>query len=252
MTDSSAIPIALIIVCRNALPALLQTVASVKALADARILPIIIDGSSTDGTPEWLATARSWTFHARSEPDTGIYEAMNKGWAAAPESAYILFLGAGDLLYELPADALLRDSWGHAWALVLGDTRVGDAPFRSRWCNELRLRNTAHHQAMLVHKSVSRHPPFDERLKVYADWDFNLRLFRTGLRARYVPGLRTSAEPEGASWSMEMNEIHFVAKRHGGTFVGAAAWALNSISRWRRRRRDARRHFIPPAPGTGR
>jgi len=233
-TSPPATPISLIVVCRNARTGLMQTIESIRELRDSRVLPIIIDGASTDGTNLLLQTLKDWTFYACSEPDEGIYDAMNKGWAAAPANSYILYLGAGDLLLELPPDVALREPGGEAYSLVLGNTRVGPVEFRSRWTRELHLRNTAHHQAMLVLKRMSALPPFDASLRAYADWDFNLRLFGRGIRAAHVAGFRTYAAPGGASWSMDTSEIFRVSRRHGGLLVGSASWVLNSISRWRR------------------
>ena len=232
-----SIPIAVIVVTRNCLAALNATVDSLRALNDARIQPILIDGASTDGTAGRVAElGDSWAHHARSEPDRGIYDAMNKGWRAAPPDSFILYLGAGDLVFELPVDRAVRDTAGQPFAVALGECSVGEMQFRSRWSAEMRLRNTAHHQAMLVHKSVSPEPPFDIGLRIYGDWDFNLRMLEAGVMARHVPGFRTYAEAGGASWRHDLAEIRVVAARHGGPLIGAAAFALNQVSRWRRDR----------------
>ena len=237
--------LAVVIVTRNCLAALNATVDSLLALNDARLRPILIDGASTDGTAERVAElGNGWAHHARSEPDRGIYDAMNKGWRAAPPDAFILYLGAGDRVLELPADRALHDPAGQAIPLALGRCSVGAMQFRSRWGAEMRLRNTAHHQAMLVHKSVSPEPPFDTGLRIYGDWDFNLRMLEDGVMARHVPGFRTYAEAGGVSWQHDLAEIRVVASRHGGPLIGAAAFALNQVSRWRRDRsirNDARR-----------
>lgn len=234
---SSPFSVAVVIVTRNCLAALNATVDSLVALNDARLRPILIDGASTDGTADRVAELRNgWAHHALSEPDRGIYDAMNKGWRAAPPDAFILYLGAGDLVLELPVDGALRDPAGRAIPLALGRCSVGEMQFRSRWSAEMRLRNTAHHQAMLVHKSVSPEPPFDIGLRIYGDWDFNLRMLEAGVMARHVPGFRTYAEAGGASWRHDLAEIRVVAARHGGPLIGAAAFALNQVSRWRRDR----------------
>ena len=234
---ASPLSVAVVIVTRNCLAALNATVDSLVALNDARLRPILIDGASSDGTADRVAElGNGWAHHARSEPDRGIYDAMNKGWRAAPPDAFILYLGAGDLVFELPVDGALRDPAGRAIPLALGRCSVGEMQFRSRWSAEMRLRHTAHHQAMLVHKSVSPEPPFDIGLRIYGDWDFNLRMLEAGVMARHVPGFRTYAEAGGASWRHDLAEIRVVAARHGGPLIGAAAFALNQVSRWRRDR----------------
>ena len=227
-------PIAVVVVCRNALAALQRTLASLAGLADPRLRVIVIDGASGDGTPAFLLAGAGALFHARSEPDGGIYDAMNKGWQAAPADAHVLYLGAGDLLLQVPVDAALHDAQGRPHPVVIGQVSIGRQAFRSRWGGEMRLRNTAHHQALLVHKSVSPQPPFDSSLRVYADWDFNLQLLRRGVVAHAVDSLRAVAEPGGASWHHDLAEIRAVASRHGGPLTGWAAWALNRVSLWRR------------------
>ena len=232
----SATRIAVVIVCRNACAALAATLDSLRALADPRLLTIVIDGASSDATPELLLARRDQLFHTVSESDRGIYDAMNKGWQASPADAYVLYLGAGDHLVELPEAAALHDECGEPWPVVMGDCMVGTYIFRSRWSRELRLRNTAHHQALMIHKSVHPAPPFDTSLRVYADWEFNLRLMHRGVTAHHVPQLRAYAEPGGiSSGHHNLDEIRSVASRHGGPLVGLASWALNRASLWRRR-----------------
>lgn len=234
---ASQIPIAVVVVTRNCLRALNATIDSLRVLRDARLRPIFVDGASTDGTAARIAElAEDWAYHTCSEPDRGIYDAMNKGWRAAPPDAFILYLGAGDLVLELPVDQALRDDSGRPLPVALGECSVGATTFRSRWSAEMRLRNTAHHQAMLVHKSVSPSPPFDTGLRIYGDWDFNLRMLERGIAARHVPGFHTYAEVGGASWRHDLAEIKAVATRHSGAMIGAAALALNQVSRWRRDR----------------
>lgn len=228
--------IAVVIVCRNALADLKLTVESVGSLRDRRVGLVVIDGSSTDGTVDWLPSIESKVLHVKSEPDGGIYDAMNKGWDAAPPDSHILYLGAGDLLLELPSENLLVDSGGRPIEVALGICTIGNVPFQSRWGGEMRLRNTAHHQGMLVHKSLWPARPFDPGLRIYGDWDFNLRLQKQGVEAVHVPGFRTFASPGGVSWRHDLAEIRKVATRHGGMVIGAAAHALNQVSRWRRDR----------------
>lgn len=91
----------IVTICRNVLPELQQTLESVlfhKAKEAAlSIEHVVVDGASTDGTPEWLAEqmAAGRIEQYVSEPDAGIYDAMNKGINMA-RGAVIAFLNAGD------------------------------------------------------------------------------------------------------------------------------------------------------------
>ena len=87
-------------VCRNALAELMPTVESVlaqKAKGSISIEHVVVDGASTDGTPEWLAEQLAAGNIERyvSEPDRGIYDAMNKGINLA-RGRVLTFMNAGD------------------------------------------------------------------------------------------------------------------------------------------------------------
>lgn len=89
-----------ITVCWNALPDLKPTVESVlrqKAKGSLSIEHVVVDGASADGTPEWLAGQLAAGNIERyvSEPDRGIYDAMNKGINLA-RGQVLAFMNAGD------------------------------------------------------------------------------------------------------------------------------------------------------------
>ena len=93
-----------ITVCWNALADLKPTVASVlrqKARGSISIEHLVVDGASTDGTPAWLAEQLAAGNIERyvSEPDRGIYDAMNKGINLA-RGRVLAFLNAGDWYAE--------------------------------------------------------------------------------------------------------------------------------------------------------
>lgn len=101
-----------ITVCRNVLPQLMRTTASVigqKAVfPNVRIEHVIVDGASTDGTPEWLATMKAHGMIETyvSEPDCGIYDAMNKGINLA-RGQILLFLNADDTFAHVDLEPCL-------------------------------------------------------------------------------------------------------------------------------------------------
>lgn len=88
--------VTIITVCYNAEYNIKRTLQSVRNQNYTAIEYLVIDGASLDGT---LALVKSITPFARvfSEPDKGIYDAMNKGLALA-QGVYVWFLNAGDAL----------------------------------------------------------------------------------------------------------------------------------------------------------
>lgn len=83
---------------------------------------IVIDGGSNDGSKEYIESLSSQPTIWRSEPDTGIYNAMNKGIRLA-NGDYLLFMNSGDSLFSNDTLSLALDK------LVEADIIYGDALF---------------------------------------------------------------------------------------------------------------------------
>lgn len=197
-----------------------ETIRSVLDLGRDDLAYIIVDGGSSDGTVDLIRTYESRLSRWVSEPDRGIYDAMNKGWAAASSDSYILFLGAGDRIVSLPPDlGMFRPD-----DVLYGDVRLEGRVFRGAAGFGLRCNNTLHHQALLVHKSLHPDPPFDTRFKVYADFDFNQRLMKLGARFVHSPAFRSSALPGGvSSRKAHLETLRIVRKNFGLLWCGIAS-----------------------------
>ena len=89
--------LSIITVTRNNLEGLRRTAESVAAQLWHDFEWIVIDGASTDGTKEFLQQLSPQPDWWKSEPDKGVYDAMNKGLSMA-RGEYLLFLNAGDAL----------------------------------------------------------------------------------------------------------------------------------------------------------
>ncbi|BAZ10901.1 putative glycosyl transferase [Calothrix sp. NIES-4071] len=138
---------------------------------------IVIDGCSNDGLIDIIGKYDSHITKWISEPDRGIYDAMNKGLSLAQES-YILFLGAGDEIISLPDESLFIDKN----IAIFGDVIMANKLFKSNISKGLKMGNSLHHQALLIHKSVIPTSGFNLNYKVYADYDLNIRLFNEGVK----------------------------------------------------------------------
>jgi glycosyltransferase involved in cell wall biosynthesis len=211
----------IVTVCRNAKTALSRTIASIRPLRGADVHFSVIDGNSGDGTPEMLASAGSLVDYWVSEPDDGIYDAMNKGLAALPlEEGHVIFIGAGDRLLALPS--LDQRIPGVA---LYGDVAIGERIFRSSAGWRLKAGNTLHHQGLFLPRLLLRTERFDCRYRVYADLDLSQRLMQANVQFVPIESLVAIAEPGGVSWSASPMEMIRISRKNGGLIWGGAAYA---------------------------
>lgn len=174
--------LSVIVVCRNPGPRLQAALASVWDQQGVAPELVVIDGASADGSAAWLETQRPRLGALVSEPDRGVYDAMNKGVAAA-RGEWVLFLGADDRLAGPTVAARLA----LLLAMCPADVFVGEARFDDgrRYppaapATGVR-RNFLHHQATAYRRRLfAEHGGFDPGLRVMGDYDFNLRLLRGG------------------------------------------------------------------------
>jgi glycosyltransferase involved in cell wall biosynthesis len=160
---------------------------------------VVVDGASTDGTQEVIRGFGERVTRWVSEPDTGTYDAMNKGVRLATGD-WVLFLGADD---ELVADLSevapqLVDPATIYYGDVLLKTRGEryDGPFDAA---KLARRNICH-QAILYPRSVFQKYAFDTRYRLQADWELNMRCFSDpAFRFQYLPVVVAHYDNRGLS-----------------------------------------------------
>lgn len=191
---------------------------------------IVIDGGSTDGTLELLKQYAQRMNYFVSEPDRGIYHAMNKGIAQA-HGAYLLFLNGGDYLYE--AETLSKVF--HSRKILEADLFYGDLFFERTTGLKRYAPDSKNYYAMLVEKNFP-HPAtfikralfetygtYDESLKIAADLEFFLRVFVSNKRRKqhiveHLPFIVSVFESSDgiSSKNLELRRIesNFVKKKH--------------------------------------
>ena len=91
--------VAIITACYNDLTALKRTIESVRAQSFNDYLHLVVDGNSSDGTKEFLNDISNSDFYSISEPDKGVYDAINKGVLTA-NAEYVIVLNAGDTFFN--------------------------------------------------------------------------------------------------------------------------------------------------------
>lgn len=159
-----------------------RTMLSVLNQTYPNIEYILIDGDSKDGTKDIIYKYKSRLAQFISEPDKGIYDAMNKGLALATGD-YVLFMNSGDEIYAPVTVAEVFDSAASA-DIYYGETEM----FNERWESLGQRRHhspenfdwqsfkygmSISHQAIYVKRSLAE--PFNLEYKYSSDIDWIIR-----------------------------------------------------------------------------
>ena len=168
---------------------------------------IIIDGGSTDGSVDVIKQYANQIDYWVSEPDKGIYNAMNKGVAVA-KGEYCLFMNSGDCLYN---NSVIGDvlSQGLDADVVCGDIcfeRNNICPNPESVTMRTFYKGTLYHQASFISTKMLKQTPYDEKLKSAADWKWLVQTLIYGEASyRHVPVV--IAYFEGGGISENNNQI---------------------------------------------
>lgn len=231
-SESVAAPLVTVItVVFNAVAEIRATVESVLPFIGQELEYIIVDGGSRDGTLDVIHEYSDKFANLLSEPDLGIYDAMNKG-ARLARGRFILHLNVGDRLLNVPF-ALLHsqptDVACVACRVFLGNERV----FMPSAGFGLRYHNTIHHQGSFYARGGL--PAYDLRYKVFADFDLNQRLLCAGRRIVVMDACVASHDEGGISncTNRFAETFEIIARNYGAIWV-VVAWfyfKIRGISR---------------------
>lgn len=178
-----------ITICYNNLQGLQRTVNSLLQQDHTNWNCIIVDGNSSDGTKPYLQQLEAaWpNIRTLSEPDKGIYDAMNKGLERMPRCTYFCFLNSGDSLYASNTladlahylDALPNPRpaivYGHM--CEEGGTLDTDVIKPAKQAIRLEKGMFCSHQSMFFHYRYSK-LRYDLSYKLSADYDYVVRAIR--------------------------------------------------------------------------
>lgn len=189
----------IVTVAYNAEANIERTVKSVLAQTYPCIRYIVIDGGSTDGTMHVLTRFRQHIDVLVTEPDDGIYSAMNKALDRI-EQGWTIFMNAGDMFADSNAIqrsfAAFFEHSDKAVVLLYGDKIMDDKVVKALPAHYLKKGIIiACHQAMFFRKSSLR---YDESMKIYADYDFVCQYYKLG-KIFYVNTLVCVFEGGGVS-----------------------------------------------------
>lgn len=179
-------PFSIITVTRNHLAGLQRTAASLAQENPSLFEWIIIDGASTDGTADYLKTTQATYI---SEPDQGIYDAMNKGIDRAT-GEYILFLNAGDALAlprTLDTLAELLKARPVQPDLIYGDAFEEGIIKTAKSHTQINQGLFTHHQSIFYRREVIGDLRYDQKYNIAADYKFTAQCLQNAKDVFYWP-----------------------------------------------------------------
>jgi glycosyltransferase involved in cell wall biosynthesis len=153
---------------------------------------IIIDGGSSDGSKELIEQYQQHFAYWCSEPDKGVYNAMNKGIKHA-KGEYLNFMNSGDCFYE---DNTLYK--------VFGNNCISEDMIYGDWIRQESERNVFFHapqeaslytfyvsnichQALFIKTLILKTKGYDESYHIYADWARWIELMIDSCTSKYIP-----------------------------------------------------------------
>lgn len=191
-TKPSSLPLfSIITVSKNNLDGLRRTHAALEAQTFKDFEWIVADGASEDGTKDFLKTVKAkWT----SEPDEGLFDAMNVGLKRAT-GQYVLFLNAGDTLAKPDTLEKIAKITAKEPDFIYGDSlETGKDAAKPFYKTAGRYRDLTkgmftHHQAMVYRLAKIR----EEKLwysviyEIAADYEFTARFLKAAKKIVYAP-----------------------------------------------------------------
>jgi len=205
MCSVQSVLLSVVTVVRNDHARLRTTVSSLERFyGDDRFEHIVIDGNSDLGTTRLLKQKKSVhkNFKYRSEPDSGIYDAMNKG-VRLSRGHFILFLNCGDIIMGSPEEI---NSWLTPLSfetnhidIICFHCRVQGSSYGATLSPSVAwpYRMPTSHQAMVFSTKFMRLHYYDTRFRIAADFDLYLKADRMRVILFSGADCLTAVEAEG-------------------------------------------------------
>lgn len=167
---------------------------------------IVIDGGSTDGSADVLKECSDKITYWVSEPDKGIYNAMNKGISKATGD-YLNFMNSGDCFYaddvlqrvadyHYDTDFIVGRDYHYSERLQRGHASL--QPPRTTMMHFFMA--TLDHQSSFIRRELFHDSPYDESHRLVSDWIFFVeKIVCEGRQVQFIPDIVCRREEGGLS-----------------------------------------------------
>lgn len=220
--------VSVIIAVYNSGATLERAIQSVVSQTMPRVELILIDGGSTDGSLDLLKRYEHSIDYWLSEPDAGIYDALNKGISRAT-GEWLYFLGSDDVLVDDNVFASVF-SQPHDTGFLYGDVFYGDTGeiYGGAFSKRMLLKVNLCQQGIFYRAGLfTVLGAFDLTYPLVADWEFNMRAFaRKDVKPVHIDVVIARYSLAGAS--SKMVDSAFARDRYALVMehFGLSYWAL--------------------------
>lgn len=231
--------ITIVTVCKNAQDTIEKTIKSVISQDYKDVEYIIIDGQSTDKTLLIINKYKNKINIVVSEPDNGIYDAMNKGIVKSTGDI-IHFLNAGDVFYKkntvskvvklfkkhnpdiIYGDAILFTANGSGNDILKSHKHV-DKVSLARW--------SICHQAIFTKKYIfNKYGNFDNKYKIAADYNWLLNIYvKNKVNFLYTNQIIAKYLIGGISWLRDHKRFYYERITIAVKYYGILRFTVNNI-----------------------
>lgn len=237
--------LSVVTVTYNAEETLERTLKSVQKQTWPEVEHIVVDGNSTDGTIDLIRRYEWPGMKWVSEPDKGLYDAMNKG-AAMATGDYLCFLNAGDTFYaKVTVEKLFRSvPEGEAPDILYGETDIVDdegkflhfrrlqTPEKLEWTS-FKQGMLVCHQAFIVRRAIFE--PYDLSYRFSSDVDWCIRMMKKAKSIYNTHYTLINYLKEGmttANRNASLKERYRIMNRHYGkisTFIHHIGFVMRAF-----------------------
>ena len=182
--------ISIITVSYNSVQTIEETILSVINQTYSNIEYIIIDGGSNDGTVDIIKKYSNKISYWISEPDKGIYDAMNKG-ALKATGEYIQYLNSSDKIHNVNTiESIFNENINNA-DIIYGDI-IMEKEFGTFYMipyplDRFQIEFPIFHPSTWIKRDILIHYLFDTRFKIIADYDLFRKLYSLKYTFQYIP-----------------------------------------------------------------
>jgi len=199
----------IVTVTKNCAATIDRTLDSVSAVKRPEVEYVVVDGVSTDATLEAISARRGLVDRLVSEPDSGIYNAMNKGVELA-RGRYVLFINGDDAVVADEFSAILKIMAQGQDGIICANTLVVElgSPTDTLVAKPWRLPffNSIPHPSSFVRRDLLLRTPFREDLRIVSDYDFFLGAYLAGQSFRVLPVVTALHQRGGASGDVQRSQ----------------------------------------------